>query len=159
MIYLCYYCFTVSVFSPAHMCPCVCLCINMLCLCGVGVFQAHVVQRWLMHQDSSLSGEGSSETQGGKWHFDGRVNILVLPLFLEDFVCWCGFFNVSVCGSLVVVQLVEVLVFECRDVANNFSQLHWCSCSVSLPSLILNDSYCVLCMTIHIANMRFCGCD
>lgn len=39
-----------------------------------------MVQRWLVHQDSSLSGEGSSEAQVGKWHFDGRVNILVLPL-------------------------------------------------------------------------------
>lgn len=61
-----------------------------------------MVQRWLVHQDSSLSGEGSSEAQGGKWHFDGRVNILVLPLntslFLENLVCWCGFFNISVCG-------------------------------------------------------------
>ncbi|XP_077089095.1 uncharacterized protein ank1b isoform X8 [Siphateles boraxobius] len=36
--------------------------------------KAHVVQRWLVHQDSSLSGEGSSEPQGGKWHFDGRAD-------------------------------------------------------------------------------------
>nr|XP_021324740.1 ankyrin-1-like isoform X1 [Danio rerio]XP_021324741.1 ankyrin-1-like isoform X1 [Danio rerio] len=36
--------------------------------------KAHVVQRWLVHQDSSLSAEGSSETQGGKWHFDGRAD-------------------------------------------------------------------------------------
>lgn len=87
-----------------------------------------MVQRWLEHQDSSLSGEGSSEAQGGKWHFGGRVNILVLPLntvllsFLTNRVCCCGFLIVSVYGTLVVVvDLVAGHVFKCCDVANNFS--------------------------------------
>ncbi|TRY97865.1 hypothetical protein DNTS_034113 [Danionella cerebrum] len=53
------------------------------CPCSLG---AHVVQRWLVHQDSSLSAEGSSETQGGKWHFDGRLK---LNLELCSFLLSC----------------------------------------------------------------------
>lgn len=37
-----------------------------------------MVQRWLVHQDCSLSADGSPEAQGGKCYFGGRVNILVL---------------------------------------------------------------------------------
>jgi len=70
-----------------------------------------VVQRWLVQQDSSLSGEGSSEAQGGKWHFGGRVNILVLPLntllpsFLTNRVLlwllnrFCLWYSCGCCGS------------------------------------------------------------
>lgn len=80
-----------------------------------------MVQRWLEHQDSSLNGEGSSEAQGGKWHFGGRVNILVLPLFPDKscVLLWllnrfCLWYSCGCCGS------GGRSCVYC-DVANNFS--------------------------------------
>lgn len=58
----------------------------------------------------------------------------------------CGFVIVSVCGTLVVVDLVAGLVFECRDVANNVSSSASVSVVFLYHSFILNGSCCVLCV-------------